>query len=446
MAVKQTLNATNLETLGAAALAELLMEVSSGNALIQRRLRLALAAAGGAGGAAQEVRKRLAAIARSTTYVDSRKRKGLVTELEAHCQAIIGPIAEADPVLAFGLLVRFLELADGVMDRCSDTTGAVIGVFRQAVAPLGTLATAARVDPGTLAEQVADLLADDGYGQFDQLIPAMAEALGEEGLLLLERDCRDRGARDGHFALLQIAECRGDVDAYLAQFDASQLTWPNTAAAVARHLLAAGRAEQALAVLDGAAQGARTWHSPGWDDARIDVLEALERSEDAQQLRWHCFGKTLSIPYLREYLKRLEAFEDVEAEDKAFQLAEAHGLPLLALQFLVAWPALPRAARYVIEHWEEWDGEAFEIYGPAAERLSADHPLAATLLLRAMVVFALSMGRAKRYRYAAEHLRSCEQLAARIDNWQAIESHESFVARLRQAHGAKWSFWQQAER
>ena len=62
MASKRTLNARNLEALGAAALAELLLEVSSGQAVIQRRLRLALAAAQGAGGAAQEVRKRLAAI------------------------------------------------------------------------------------------------------------------------------------------------------------------------------------------------------------------------------------------------------------------------------------------------------------------------------------------------------------------------------------------------
>ena len=59
MAAKRTLNAKNLEALGAAALAELLMEVSTGNAVIQRRLRLALAAAGGVEGAAQEVRKRL---------------------------------------------------------------------------------------------------------------------------------------------------------------------------------------------------------------------------------------------------------------------------------------------------------------------------------------------------------------------------------------------------
>ena len=86
-------------------------------------------------------------------------------------------------------------------------------------------------------------------------------------------------------------------------------------------------------------------------------------------------------------------------------------------------PSLARAARYVIEHCHDWDGEAYEIVEPAAERLSAAHPVAASLLLRSMVVFALSMGRSKRYRHAAEHLRQCERLEARIDDWQIGRAH-----------------------
>jgi hypothetical protein len=72
--------------------------------------------------------------------------------------------------------------------------------------------------------------------------------------------------------------------------------------------------------------------------------------------------------------------------------------------------------------------------------------VAASLLLRSMVVFALSMGGSKRYRYAAEHPRQCERLEARIDDWQGIESHASFVGRLREAFAQKWSFWQLLER
>jgi len=445
MAAKRTLNAKNLETLGAAALAELLIEVSAGNAVIQRRLRLALASADGAGGASQEVRKRLAAIHRSTTFIDAAKRKALLADLEAQLQAITGPIAAADPSLALELLVRFLALADGVLDRCSDTTGAVFGVFHRGVNELGPLATKASISPQALAEIGADLLRENGYCQFDGLIPALGPVLGEAGLAHLEVALLERGGID-RLARTQILQARGDVDGYLELFTDDQLSWPDTAADVATHLLQAGRAQQALAVLDHAADVTNIMEAQTWHDTRITVLEALGRKDEAQDHRWEVFRQSLSIPTLRDYLNGLDDFADVEAEERAFAVVEQHRRPLEALRFLVFWPDLPRAARYVVVHYEDWVGDAYEIYEPAAERLSADHPLAATLLLRAMVGFALSMGRSKRYRYAVEHLRQCERLEVRIDDWWGFESHASFLGRLREAFGRNWSFWSLLER
>ncbi|MFN9624615.1 MAG: DUF6880 family protein [Cyanobacteriota bacterium] len=445
MAGKRALNAKNLETLGVTALAELLMEVSAGNAVIQRRLRLALAAAGGAEGAAREVRKRLAAISRSTTFIDSAKRKALLADLEAQQQAITGPIAAANPPLAVELQLRLLELSEGVMDRCSDSTGAVIGLFQRGVDGLARLVKAAGTNPEALVEHVADLFQLNGYGQFEGLIPAMAPVLGEAGLLRLEEALLDRGGVD-RCMMEQLARGRGDLDGYLELFEPSQLSWPATAAEVAGHLLRGGRAEQALAVLEHAADARQIMEAEAWHATRIAVLDALGRGDEAQQHRWRMFSHTLSIPLLRAYLKRLDDFADVEAEERAFVVAEQHPSPLVALQFLVSWPSLPRAARHVIEHCHDWDGDAYEIYEPAAERLSADHPVAASLLLRAMVAFALVMGRSKRYRYAVQHLRQCEQLEARINDWQGFESHASFVGRLREAFGPRWTFWQMLER
>jgi hypothetical protein len=445
MAAKRTLNAQNLESLGVAALAELLIEVSAGNAVIQRRLRLALAAAGGAEEAAREVRKRLAAIARSTTYIDSAKRKALLADLEAQQQAISGPIATAEPALAVELQVRLLELAEGVLDRCSDSTGTVMGLFERAVPTLASLATAAATGSEALVEHAAELLQENGYGQCDELIPALVPLLGAAGLQELEQALLKRGAL-GRLTREQLAQGRGDLDAYLELFEPSQLTWPDTAAEVAGQLLRGGRAVQALAVLDGAAKATRIMEAEEWHATRIAVLEALGRREEAQQHRWQVFCQTLSIPLLRDYLNRLDDFADVEAEERAFAVVEQHPMPLAALQFLVFWPALPRAARYVIAQREAWDGDAYEIYEPAAERLSADHPVAASVLFRAMVVFALVMGRSKRYRYAAEHLRQCERLDARIDDWQGLEPHITFEGRLREATALKWSFWQLLER
>jgi hypothetical protein len=445
MAGKRTLNAHNLQTLGAAALAELLIEVSTGNAVIQRRLRLALAAAGGAEEAAQEVRKRLAAIARSTTFIDSGKRKALLADLEAQQQAISGPIATANPALAVALQGRLLELADGVLDRCSDSTGAVIGLFQRGVSTLATLATAAASSPDSLVALAADLLQDNGYGQLEGLIPALAPLLGEAGLRQLQEALLERGGVD-RFTMEQLLQGQGDLDAYLELFEPSQLRWPATAAEVAGQLLRGGRAAQALAVLDQASQATQTLEADEWHTTRIAVLEALGRSEDAQQHRWQVFAKTLSIPLLRDYLRQLDDFADVEAEERAFAVAEHHPEPLVALHFLVSWPSLPRAARYAIAHCRHWDGEAYEIYERAAERLCADHPLAATVLLRVMVVFALATGRSKRFRYAAEHLRQCERLEARIDDWQGFLSHATFAGRLRETFSQTWRFWQLVER
>lgn len=445
MASKRTLNAKNLEALGAAALAELLIEVSAGHAVIQRRLRLALAAAGGAEGAAQEVRKRLAAIARSSTFLDSARRKALLKDLEAQQQAITGPIAMDQPALAVELQVRLLELAGGVLDRSSDTSGALLGLFQRAACELATLAAAAGTPSEQLASHGAELLQENGYGQFDDLIPALAPVLGEAGLRQLELSLQERGDVDRQ-ALEQLALGRGDLESYLALFEPLQLSWPDTAAEVAGHLLAGGRAEQALTVLDQADQTMPLLYAEGWHRARLAVLEALGRREDAQHHRWQVFTATLSIPLLRDYLRRLDDFTDVEAEERALLVVQQHVDPLAALQFLVFWPALPQAARYVIEHCQDWDGDAYEILGPAAERLSTDHPLAASVLLRAMVVFALSMGRSKRYRYAAEHLRQCELLEGRIDDWQGLETHSSFAGWLREAFAQTWGFWQLLER
>jgi hypothetical protein len=100
----------------------------------------------------------------------------------------------------------------------------------------------------------------------------------------------------------------------------------------------------------------------------------------------------------------------------------------------------------VINNCQLWDGEDFSVLTSVAERLSADFPLAATILLRSMVVFALSKARSERYRYAAEQLKSCERLAAVIDDWQGLESQASFVGRLREQFGRSWSFWQLVER
>ena len=152
VAAKTALNAKNLVTLGAERLAELLIEISTGNAAAKRRLRLELAGARSPAELAKEVRGRLATIARSRSFVDWQGIRSLADDLGAQRRAIVETVARKDPREALDLLWRFMVLAPSVFNRCDDSNGTVISVFHDACSAIGDVALAAKPDATALAD------------------------------------------------------------------------------------------------------------------------------------------------------------------------------------------------------------------------------------------------------------------------------------------------------
>jgi hypothetical protein len=476
---KTTLNTKNLEALGPERLAALLLELSAGNAAAKRRLRLELAGAQNPHELAKEVRKRLATLARSRSFVDWQGIRALAGDLETQRRAIVEGVAKADPPEALDLLWRFMALAPTVFERCDDSNGVVIAVFRAACRDIGAVAATAKTNPTTLADRAFEALIVNDYGQFDELIRVLAPTLGPAGLERLKQRMtelsnqpvtkpvdKDRvkigwssagpiyademaersRVSTVRLALTEIADAVGDVDAFMAQYDEHTRRMPKIAAAIARRLLSAGRAAEAWQTIDATEHRRRNsnwdWPDFEWEDARIDVLDALGRGDDAQAARWNCFERSLSAPHLRAYLKRLPDFDDVAAEEKALDHAQRSRNLLQALSFLIAWPALNRAAILVQERVDELDGDHYEILTPAAEALAGKHPLAATVILRSMIDFALRNSRSSRYKHAARHLLDCAGLSSAIAEFGNFEPHDAYQARLRHEHGRKSAFWE----
>jgi hypothetical protein len=479
MAGKATLNATNLAALGPERLAELLIEISGGNAVAKRRLRLELAGARNPSELGKEVRKRLTVIARSRSVVDWQGIRSLVNDLDAQRRAIVKTVARADLEEALDLLWRFMALASSVFERCDDSSsGKVISVFREACRDIGEVAPKIKADPATLADRAFDGLIANDYDQFDELIRMLAPALGQTGLEHLKRRMIELSKRPVkkpaekervtigwsssgpiyadeiaertrvstvRLALTEIADALGDVDFFIEQYDEVARKVPKIAAEIARRLLSAGRADEAWWTIEASKDRRRgsSWDWPDfeWEDARIDILDALGRAEDAQAARWECFERSLSARHLRAYLKRLPDFDDIAAEKRALDYAQRSRNRLQALSFLVSWPALDRAASLVLQDPGQLDGDHYEILTPAADALRGEYPLAATIVSRAMIDFSLSNGRTSRYRHAARHLLDCSNLSSAITDFGSLEPHEAYEARLRREHGRKSSFW-----
>lgn len=475
---KKTLNAENLEKLGAERLAALVMDLVQGSAALQRRARMELSAAQGPKEIAADLRKRFASLRRSTSYVDWRKQKAFVKDLTGLVSMVETGVAPLDADEAFDLLWSFLQLAPSIHARTDDSNGAVGDVLRSAVELLATISPRLTIKPTLLAGRVLDAVADAGYGEFDGVIPAMAEALGAEGLAHLKQITEawastaptpqeisqfrqfglstsplDRARRQrqstASIILADIADLQGDVDAYMARYSAEQLTYGTIAPDVARRLIDAGRLDEALVILQRAraAEEGKSFRASRYelDEVYEDCLQKMGKLDDLKAHLWATFQETLYAGSLRKYLKMLPDFDDMEAEEQALSHAETHPHLGAAIHFLLAWPDLRRLAKMVIARAENLDGNSYETLTAAADALEPDHPLAATLLRRAMITDTLDGSKTKRYRHAAGHLSECQSCATVVGEFGRFPNHGQFHAALKQKHGRKYGFWELVE-
>lgn len=437
------LTTANLEALGAGRLSALLLELSDSQPALKRRLRMELAAELGAPALAEEIDKRLATIAGSRAKVSWRKRPEFILDLNVVRRIIAGKLADLDAGIAMRRLWAFLDLADGLSLRVKDPKGEVEQVFVAAAGDLAALAPRAPADIA-LAGEVADMLFRGSSAWGERLGPALAgfgkpfaaAVLAELNARIAARPAFKPSAR----VIRAVADAAGDVDAFVETVSSTLRHDPGTAAAVGRRLLAAGRVEEALATLQAAdprnrARGLDGRPDPAaepWYAVWIEVLEQSGETRSAHEERWAAFERTLSAAQLRRYLKALPDFDDVEALDRAFEVAARFTPFSDGLAFLMDWPALPEAAAMILARRDEVAGEPGDLAAWAA-RLDARHPRAALILLRTAIARLWSDPRT---RADAEPLADeAEGLARRIGDLDDLESHDAFVLRLTARRG-----------
>jgi hypothetical protein len=352
----QKLMVEQVERLGARRLAEIVVNHCHRDERLHQTVRIALAASTPGDPLVKTLATEIDAIRTSRHFYGYRESNVLAQELDRIRQGITEYLLPAQPRAAAELLGRLIRLDANVYERADDSDGVIGDTIGEVVTDCGRAwAAVPERDPKFLAAEVFDLFTTDEYGARSEVITAFSEALGASGLDELERMVRERlehaatGKRDYQRALTpaleNIADARGDVDGYIA---AQRLAGTENLAVkeIGERLLAAGRLEEALHWLD---RPDVPEHRRG-DIGRlkVDTLDRLGRTEDAQAVRWSMFVTSMSAGILDEYLGRLP--EEVVAEARQRAIATAcrhpdvhqclHLLAKLSPDTAVGFPAL----------------------------------------------------------------------------------------------------------
>ncbi len=466
MARKPDLSTDKLKDLGTDKLAQLVMEEAERNSGFRRQLKAALAGKSGPEAIAKLIDRRLSGLARAKSFIEWDKARAFADDLRSLTDTITSELGPAAPALAIDRLLRLIATHEQVFERVDDSSGRVQDVYYQAIHATGALAASLPVpEADALPEKIMTALGESTHGYLADVTEAVAPHLPQDTLTRWDGDLRDAIAErqseeaarksDGWFYSMTsqwagmrqiLASARGDLDLLIA-LELKKKPHMQDTLAISAQLLEAGRTAEALEWVR--KPGRRTFGETddGLASERVSlearILDATGDRSASQALRWRCFEARLPADILREYLKLLPDFEDIEAEDRAHAFALAKAKPEEALQFFLDWPRLDLAAKLITKHPHRWDGGDWQNLPKIADLLEHDHPLAATILYRALLDSILDRARSKAYGHGAKYLGKLTLLAQEADAMRpgTMTDHATYLAKLKKTHPRKSGFW-----
>lgn len=466
MARKPALSTDKLKDLGTDKLAQLVLEEAERNAGFRRQVKAALAGKSGPEAIAKLIDRRLSGLARAKSFIEWDKARAFADDLRSLTDTVTSELGPGAPALAIDRLLRFIATHEQVFERVDDSSGRVQDVYYQAIHATGDLAASLPVpEADALPEKIMTALGESTHGYLADVTEAVAPHLPQDTLARWDGDLKDAIAQrqteeaarksDGWFYSMTsqwagmrqiLALARGDLDLLIA-LELKKKPHMQDTLAITAQLLEAGRTAEALEWVRKPGRSTFGETDDGLAAERVSlearILDSTGDRSAAQALRWRCFEARLSAGILREYLKLLPDFEDTEAEDRAHAFALEKAKPEEALQFFLDWPRLDLAAKLITTHPHRWDGGDWHNLPKIANLLEHDHPLAATILYRALLDSILDRARSKAYGHGAKYLGKLTLLAQEADVMRSgtMTDHATYLAKLKKTHLRKSGFW-----
>jgi len=354
--------------------------------------------------------------------------------------------------------------------QADDSSGALNATGRDLVCLLGRAwADLPDADRATLPQVVCELLPRANDHMFQTLVTEAAAGLGPDGL---RRVCAHIEARlaeigpvrrgglevDDHYgeavvltsqlelALLSL----GEIDAYVALKDEWSRGSGFEVLEIVETLMAVGRPAEALARITTTLEARGEPHSraaPSRTDVptllrrRTECLVSLDDLEGAEASDWSAYQESLAAEPLASLLGRATADAHPAIRARAASIAVDHPDAGAAVGRLAALGELDAAADRLRPDVDAIVRDSWHQVEEVPDQLRRTHPDLTWRMFESQLRSLLEPARRSWYRWAADSLLDCRELAASHPELTAAQ--DELEAFLQATHGRKRRFWEE---
>ncbi len=361
----------------------------------------------------------------------------------------------SEPEAALDLVLEIAARAWHRLEEVDDRDGALLRLVRDSLREWcrGWQEVPGRDRPGIARELFGWIIDDPAGAVTDGLVLDAAEALGNAGLEALEKLLRPAlderlahrvpGAPDDdellpadpvasrlRGALREVAEVRGDLEAFLAACDHGGRDGAAIVAAV-RRLRHEGRFDEALAWAERGRRRARGSARAELEDLRVSLLQATGRRREAVEAAWELFLAEPGTGSFRRLLETVPEAERAEWRRKALDTAESTADATAFVEVALAAGDLERIAHRLDSTPNFVLAASPRALEQATGALDARHGWAAARLRLHLAGRLLADGDPRHYGRVRSWLEEARTVLLRED--RAAEWHEA-IDRLRRAH------------